>query len=84
MNPEATAAVAAEAAFWRARYLELLQNHTQVVALMAKRDQQAEQAQKVSQLGEALRQRAQDQAPKADGPEPAPVDEPTLKVARSK
>lgn len=80
MNPEAPNTANAEAAFWRARYLELLQNHAQIVALMAKRDQQAEQAQKVNQLGEALKQRMEGQLQKPEGvPEPV---EPALKVAR--
>lgn len=64
-----------EAIFWRQRYLELVQNHTQVVALMARRDQQAEQAQKLGAIGEALQKRVQD-AKDANGQAPEVETEP--------
>jgi len=59
---EAPVVVDQEAAFWRARYLELLQNHAQIVALMAQRDAQLEQSQKLGAWGEQLKKRAADRA----------------------
>lgn len=64
-----------EAAFWKARYLELLQNHMQIVALSVKQDVQLDQ---VTKLGNALKQRAmQEQAAKGEEkPESEPVVDP--------
>lgn len=61
VDREAPVEVDQEAAFWRARYLELLQNHAQIVALMAKRDAQLEQSQKLGLLGAQLKKRVEDQ-----------------------
>lgn len=61
-----SAPVEGEAAFWRARYLELLQNHTAVIALMAKRDENAAQAQKIGKIGAALQQRKAAQQSETD------------------
>lgn len=62
-----------EAAFWRQRYLELLQNHAQVVGIMVQHDQQAENAEKLTVLGEALKKRAQQEQEKKGTAPPAPA-----------